>query len=103
MRYLKAHGIEALRKAQTGQADSGDIACPNLPLIIQAKNHKRLELAGWCDAARAQADAAGVAVGAVVAKRRRGPGSSGSVGSAYVIMALDDFIKLLENLGALEN
>lgn len=72
-----------------------DIACHELALSIEAKNHKAINLAGWIGQAVEQATRRGPGwVGAVVHKRR----GTTDVGEHYVTMRAADFVELVERL-----
>lgn len=74
------------RRARNGKNDRGDVA--GLPLVIEAKNVKRIDLAGWMDEAIQEAKNAGVERCVVIFPRR-----NHAIGRAYVLMELDQFIK----------
>lgn len=95
--YLQANGFPYCeRRALAGNADKGDIA--GIPgMVIEAKDVKALALAQWCDEAKAEAVNAGAKWWAVVAKRRRAKGSTGSAADAYVVMSLAVFVDLLRS------
>lgn len=88
--YLTGQGFPVERRALTGSQDKGDIA--GLPLVIEAKNKARTELAAWVDEATTEAANAGVDVG-VVWHHRRGKASPGD---GFVTMSGATFIKLLQ-------
>ena len=88
--YLQGAGFpQAERRALAGNADRGDIA--GVPLVIEAKNAARTELAAWVDEAQAEAVNAGVDVG-VVWHHRRGKASPGD---GFVTMSGAAFARLL--------
>ncbi|MGW0522827.1 hypothetical protein [Crossiella sp. NPDC003009] len=88
----EATGVHVHRLAQAGSLDVGDLG--GLPLTaIQVKNHARFDLAGWCDAAAAQALRAGQPYWSVVAKRRGHP-----TGRSYVIKNLDVELALYRDI-----
>lgn len=90
-------GLELRRAVQAGRLDVGDIH--GLPdTILQAKDAGEHRLAAWVDAANVQAANAGVPWGIAVAKRRRGPKSSGRVGSAYAVLDLDTLFDIYLDL-----
>lgn len=90
MRYLVANGFPyAERRARSGKLDKGDIA--GIPgLVIEAKNVKQLNLAGWIEELRVEKVNAGVEQGAVIFPRR-----NKECGHAYVLMELDDYLELI--------
>jgi len=61
---------------------------------VEIKNQKTMNLAGWVDQARAQADNEEALAGVVIHKRR---GRAG-VQEHYVTMQVDDFAELVEHL-----
>lgn len=96
-RYGLEKGLELRRAVQAGRLDVGDIH--GLPdTVLQAKDAAGHRLAEWVDAANEQAGNAGVPWGVVVAKRRRGPKSSGRVGSAYAVLDLDTLFDIYLDL-----
>lgn len=92
--HLKTLGIRAYRPAQTGFKDVGDVHGVS-PFVIQAKDWADVTsaLREGVDGARVQAENAGERYGVAVVKRARKP-----VGSAYVVMTLDDWARLLLDL-----
>ena len=93
--YLKSRGVRyAERRALSGNLDRGDIA--GIPgVVIEAKNAKALDLAGWLAEALAERDNDGAALGAVWAKRR----GKTSAAHGYVIMDGETFVDLLREAG----
>lgn len=93
--YLRAHGApHAERRATAGAKDRGDVA--GIPgLVIEAKSHTAMNLAGWLDEAEAERanDGAGLAV---VWHKRRGKTSAGD---GYVTMTGATFVQLLIEAG----
>lgn len=94
--YLRANGFPSVeRRALAGALDKGDLA--GLPgFAVECKDVAALNLAGWCDEARAEAKNAGAPWWCVIAKRRRAKGSTGSAADAYVVMSLAVFADLLK-------
>lgn len=83
------------RRVKTGAKDKGDIA--NLRvidhrLVVECKNERATNLAGWVKEAQAEAENDGALVGFVVAKRK----GHGKPEDQYVIMTQGDLLKLLE-------
>ena len=78
-----------------GKGDRGDIAGVRTILgekvVIECKNHNRLELAQWVKEAEAERGNADAKVAAVVHKRR----GKGDPGDQYVTLTLRDFAILL--------
>lgn len=104
-RYGLDRGLELRRAVQAGRHDTGDVH--GLPdTILQAKDAAAHKLAEWVDDAKRQAAHAGVPWGVVVIKRRRGPKSSGRVGTAYAVLDLetlfDIYADLIEGREAIE-
>jgi hypothetical protein len=95
--WREAFGTRAIeRRARKGARDEGDIAGLNShagPICVEAKNHNRLDLAGWIQEAQIEAGHADAAMGVVVHKRR-GFGR-GQMGEQYVTLRLADFTILL--------
>ena len=89
--YLREHGFPFAERAYgAGRPDDrGDI--DGVPgWVIEAKNHKSMDLAGWANEAAAEALNARAHWWCVIAKRRNRP-----VGDAYVVMPLSQFARLL--------
>ena len=78
-----------------GKGDRGDIAGVRTILgekvVIECKNHNRLELAQWVKEAEVERGNADAKVAAVVHKRR----GEGDAGNQYVTLTLRDFAILL--------
>jgi hypothetical protein len=90
--YLRDHGHPHAERAYgAGRPDDrGDID-GLAGWTLEAKNHKTMDLAGWCDEARAEAsNGPGSHWWAVIAKRRNRP-----VSDAYVVMPLSQFAELM--------
>jgi hypothetical protein len=66
---------------------NGDIK--NMPIVIECKNHRKMELAEWIDQANRSGERTGL-LSAVVHKRR-----GKHARKSYVTMELDQFIQLL--------
>ena len=78
------------RRASSGAKDRGDIAGVTLrckPVVIECKNHQRMELAQWLDEAEAERGNADAEFAFVVHKRR-GCGEAG-MGGTYVTCTLE--------------
>lgn len=93
------------RRVKTGAKDKGDIAnlrvshhCLDLPnrLVVEVKNERATNLAGWVKEAQAEAENDGALVGFVVAKRK----GHGKPEDQYVIMTQGDLLKLLKVMSA---
>lgn len=83
-RYLTEHlGLPIERRALAGILDRGD--CTGIPgWILEMKNCRSIDLAGWMDEALKEAANDGAPFYAVVAKRR-----TKNVSQAYVVMPLE--------------
>jgi hypothetical protein len=93
--YLQDNGWPyAERRALNGNNDRGDVA--GIPgIVIEAKNAKTINLAGWLDEATVEAANDHADLGAVWFKRR------GRIdpGAGYVLMDGDAFTQLLQAAG----
>ncbi|UAJ78341.1 hypothetical protein IT072_13850 [Leifsonia sp. ZF2019] len=77
-----------------GAKDEGDIRGVRSPfgrVVIECKNHNRLELSQWCDEAQLEKGNADAIAGVVVHKRR----GKGQALDQYVTMTVRDLIALL--------
>jgi hypothetical protein len=86
--FLSQHGFPWAERAYGGGRpdDRGDVdAIPGM--VLEAKNHKTLALAEWCDQAAA---AAAGGPWAVIHKRRNKP-----TAQAYVTMTLEQFARIM--------
>ena len=82
------------RRPLTGNKDRGDIAGVRLNghrVVLELKNHNRLNLSGWVDEAQIEAGNDDAILGAVIHKRR----GTAQPGEQYVTMTVDDMITLL--------
>jgi hypothetical protein len=92
--YLKASGFPyADRRVKTGAKDTGDIG--GVPCVIEVKNCRTAQLAGWLDEAVAEAANAKVSRG-VVWHHRAGKGKPEDW---YVTMRGQDFVAFLRSWG----
>lgn len=93
--FLRDHGWPyAERRALSGNLDRGDIA--GLPaVVVEAKNAKTINLAGWLDEATVERDNDHADLGAVWIKRR----GRLDPGRAYVVVDGDTFVQLLKAAG----
>lgn len=95
VRYLIDAGWpHAERRALHGNQDKGDITGCG-PIVLEVKNHKTLDLAGWTRELEAEMGNAHVDVGAVIAKRR----GTTDVGEWYAIMPTRFLVQLLIEAG----
>lgn len=78
------------RRAQQGADDKGDFINTG-PWCIEAKNHKRLDLAGWLDQAAKEAENAGASLPVVVFPRK-----SHVADKCYALMSMATLRKLME-------
>jgi hypothetical protein len=89
--YLAGHGFPYCeRHYGAGRPDDvGDI--DGIPgWTLEVKNHRAMDLAGWCDEAEAERVNGRQRFAAVVSKRRSKP-----VDDSYVVMSLSTFARLL--------
>lgn len=93
--YLAAEVDDRIdRRVKTGSADKGDIGGVRIKthrVVIEAKNHARLDLPGWYAEATAEAENDGAPLG-VVAHKRRG---TAKPDRQWVTMSLADFAWLI--------
>lgn len=88
--YFNEHGFPfAERRVQAGALDKGDVA--GVPFVIEAKNHRALDLAGWCDEAAKEARTAGMGNRWAVCFPRR----SHATGKAYAVISLELLAELM--------
>lgn len=81
------------RLALSGSADRGDLT--GMPgVVIEAKNHKTIDLASWVDELDQEMKNAGAEVGAVMFPRR-----NRTVDQAYAVMPAAVFARLLRQAG----
>lgn len=89
--------VHAERRALRGAADRGDIT--GIPgLVIEAKNHRRAELAQWVDEAAAERDRDGARYAAVWHHRR----GKAAAEDGFVTMTGADFLRLLADAYGIE-
>jgi hypothetical protein len=82
------------RRVTNGAKDRGDIGGVRLNghrVVIECKNHNRLNLAGWVDEAQIEAGNDDAILGAVIHKRR----GTAKPGEQYVTITVDDLITLI--------
>jgi hypothetical protein len=90
--FLKENGFPDAERWGSSEMGLGDVR--NLPIVLEAKNHKAMALSEWCDQAERSGKKAGT-LWAVVHKRIRK-----NTSKAYVTMSLENFVKiLLQSIG----
>lgn len=93
--YLKAHVSEFIdRRVKNGSKDRGDIAnlrAHGLPVVVEAKDVARLNLAGWVTEADVERGNDDALAGLVVHKRR----GTADPGDQYVTCTLRDIVAIL--------
>lgn len=88
-------GFFAFRKTLAGKDDKGDIAIQQRPyIVIEAKNAKKYNFAGWVEEAEKEAENSGVPIGVVWAHRDR----KSNPADGYVVMTGKTFCRVLELL-----
>jgi hypothetical protein len=90
--WLNDIGIRARRVTLSGAKDRGDIELLDFPIIIEAKNEKRMTLSEYVDEANREGDNAGNKIGIVWHKRR----GRASPGQHYVTLDGNQFVNLLK-------
>jgi hypothetical protein len=96
---LGARGV-AFKPRQEGLVDVGDIHV-DADFVLQCKNWRtwsKADLHKFVDAANLQARQAGRPYGASCVKRRKAPGSTGSVKTGLVTMDLETFAQVVHDL-----
>lgn len=92
LQAFRAHYPQAERRALQGALDKGDLLLPGeTRFVVECKNEKRTDLAGWHAEAVVEAANAGVPHGVVVHKRR----GKGGAGQQWVTLSLDSFLDLI--------
>ena len=88
--YMRNHGFPyAERRVPTGARDRGDLG--GVPgLMLEFKNHKLIDLAGFMDEVVAEKNHAHAQVGAAVVKRR-----NHSIERSYAVLEFKDFLDLI--------
>lgn len=96
--YARARGFPWAERTRAGYArDHGDVHLdpPSGGVVVQCKNHARLDLPGWLAQLAEQTEAAGADHGVLVAKRR----GLGDVGKSYAVLELEQLLLLLRQAG----
>lgn len=98
LKYLRENKIDAERLTKTGKEDEGDLVVRDGGVVIvEAKNEKKLDLAGYLREAEVEAknyakhrglDPAPITPVAIIKRRNHGPGE------AYVVMTVDTFFDI---------
>lgn len=104
--FLRERYLHATRLVRRGKDDEGDvlIRVHDLAVILEAKNEKAIDLAGYMKEATGEAlrweskhvhepRPAALVIGAAAVKRRMQP-----VSKSYIVMEADDFAALLLHL-----
>lgn len=89
--YLRGHGYPMERLPPEGGKDRGDLAGLE-GVVVEVKNQRTMNLAGWVDEAIIERCNAGASVGVVFHKRV----GKGFPGDWYVSMSGSDFVALLK-------
>lgn len=103
LKYLRNEGYDTERLRLTGKDDEGDLVLKigGLPYIIEAKNEKRIDLAGYVREAETEArnysrargtSVPGANYAAIVKRRNAG------IGEAYVVMPLHEWLQQIDQL-----
>jgi hypothetical protein len=82
------------RRVRTGAKDKGDLAnvrVRNHRIVVECKNTRAVDLAGWIGEAQQEAINDEALIGIVVAKRK----GKGNPEDQYVVLTQGDFLKLL--------
>jgi len=87
------------RRVKTGSADKGDIGGIRIKthrVVMECKNHARLNLAGWYAEATLEKENDGAALGVICHKRH----GNAKPQDQWVTMTLDDFAWLIREANA---
>ena len=88
--YFRANGYpNCERRALAGALDKGDLT--GIPVVVECKNVKAINLAAFVDEAVVEATNAGAPLGIAVIKRR----GRSDAGEAYAVMRLSDAVELI--------
>jgi Holliday junction resolvase len=98
LKYLREHQLDAERLRLTGKEDEGDLVVKDGGVVIvEAKNEKKIDLAGYLREAEAEArsyakhrklDPDLITPVAIIKRRNHG------AGQAYVVMTVDTFFDI---------
>lgn len=98
--YLRDNYSEFIdRRTLSGGADKGDLVNVRVGkhrLVVEVKNHARLDLADWIKEAAQEAANDHALAGIVVAKRK----GKAQPQDQYVIMTLGDLVKILNAIAS---
>lgn len=95
LKFLEENDILAVRNPPSGTKDKGDLTILRPKIILEVKNHKRMELAQWVDEAEVERVNANAEIG-IVAHKRVGKGNPESW---YFTLNGISLVKLLKMLG----
>lgn len=91
--YLVLHGFPlAERRVMEGKNDRGDVA--GVPFVLEAKNCRAVDLAGWCDEAAKEARSAGLGNRWAVVFPRR----SHATAKAYAVISLELLAEVMQHV-----
>jgi hypothetical protein len=95
VKYLIANGFpEAERRTLSGAYDKGDISGVK-DVVLEVKDHKKMDLAGWVKELEVERTNALATTGAVIHKKR----GTTNVGEWYATMPVNLYLKLLIDAG----
>lgn len=90
-RLLESYGWSAITSRNArGGSQQGEDVITDCPLVVEAKNQQRMDLAGWLDQALEQA---GCDPAVVLIKRRQKPAEHG-----YALMRIDQLLDLVRRI-----
>lgn len=92
--YCRVFGADVERRAQQGANDKGDFTGFE-DFAVEAKNHVKMDLAGWWAEAQAEAKNLGVPYAAVIHKRK----GKGGAHDQWVTMTVFDWFDLMVKAG----
>ena len=94
-KYLVEQGWKFAERRLAGSTiDKGDIY-GIIGCVIEAKNEKRIDLAGYLKELEVEVANAKAATGVVMVKKR----GTTSVGDAYAVMPIKEWVKLMKEAG----
>jgi hypothetical protein len=90
--YLKAKlGREVIRLAQSGTNDIGDLMIEGIPITIEVKAVKKMDLGTWMNELATEVKNRGTKLGLLFHKRR-----NHNVARSYCTLELGDMVELLK-------